>query len=275
LKKKGGKMAEKTPFRVEKEGHLAWLILDRPEKRNTMTFDFFNGLTEHFGQFAADPEVRVVVVRAEGKTFCAGLDLIEGAALLGDGSASQREKTRWRIRELQDNISAVERCRKPVIAAIHGHCIGGGIDLTSVCDIRLASKDAVFSIRETRIGIVADVGTLQRFPTLVGQGLFRELAMTGRDFTAEEAFRIGYVNRLYEDREKLYEGAQAMAEQIAANPPMTVQGVKEVILFTRENGIFPGLDFVAQKNAAILPCEDLKEAVTAFMEKRTPHFTGE
>jgi enoyl-CoA hydratase/carnithine racemase len=275
LTKEGETMAEKAPFRVEKEGHLAWLIIDRPEKRNTMTFDFFTGLTEHFGRFDADPEVRVVIIRAEGKTFCAGLDLIEGAAILGDGSAAQREKTRWRIRELQDNISAVERCRKPVIVAIHGHCIGGGIDVTSACDIRLASKDAIFSIRETRIGIVADVGTLQRFPTLVGQGLFRELAMTGRDFTAEEAYRIGYVNRLYENREALFEGARALAEQIAANPPMTVQGVKEVILFTRENGIFPGLDFVAQKNAAILPCEDLKEAVTAFLEKRTPHFTGE
>jgi enoyl-CoA hydratase/carnithine racemase len=267
-------MADKAPFRVEKEGHVAWLILDRPEKRNTMTFDFFTGLTEHFGRFDADQEVRVVVVRAEGKSFCAGLDLLEGAALLGDGSAAQREKTRWRIRELQDNISAAERCRKPVIAAIHGHCIGGGIDVTSACDIRLASRDAVFSIRETRIGIIADVGTLQRFPTIVGQGLFRELAMTGRDFTAEEALRIGFVNRLYEDRDALVRAARDLANEIAANPPMTVQGVKEVILFTRENGIFPALDFVAQKNSAILPCEDLKEAVTAFMEKRTPRFTG-
>lgn len=267
-------MAEPSPFRVEQEGHVAWLILNRPEKRNTMTFDFFRGLTEHFGRFDADPNVRVVVVRAEGKSFCAGLDLVEGAALLGDGSAAQRETTRWRIKELQDNISAAERCRKPVIAAIHGHCIGGGIDLTSACDIRLASRDAIFSIRETRIAIIADVGTLQRFPTIVGQGLFRELALTGRDFTAEEAFRIGFLNRLYEDRESLVQGARELANEIAANSPLAVQGVKEVILFTRDNGLFPGLDFVAQKNSAVLPCEDLREAVGAFMEKRKPTFSG-
>ena len=268
-------MAEKAPFRVEKEGHVAWLILDRPEKRNCMTFDFFRGLPEHFGRLSDDPEVRVVVVQAEGKTFCAGLDLVEGAAILGDGSAKEREKTRWKIRWLQDCISAVERCRKPVIAAVHGHCVGGGIDLTSACDIRLASRDAVFSIRETRIGIVADVGTLQRFPTIVGQGLFRELALTGRDFTAEEALRIGYINRLYEDREALHQAARALAEEIAANPPMAVQGVKDSILFNRDNGIYPGLDYIAQMNSAILPSMDLMEPVAAFMEKRKPNFVGD
>ena len=268
-------MAEKAPFRVEKEGHVARLILDRPEKRNCMTFDFFRGLIEHFGRFNDDPEVRVVIVQAEGKTFCAGLDLVEGAAILGDGSAKEREKTRWKIRWLQDCISAVERCRKPVIAAVHGFCVGGGIDLTSASDIRLASRDAIFSIRETRIGIVADVGTLQRFPTIVGQGLFRELALTGRDFTAEEALRIGYINRLYEDRDALLKGAWELAEEIAANPPMTVPGVKESILFNRDNGVFPGLDYIAQMNSAILPSKDLMEAVAAFMEKRKPNFVGD
>ncbi len=267
-------MADKAPFRVEKEGHLAWLIFDRPEKRNTMSFKFFAGLTEHFDQFDTDPEVRVVIVRAEGKSFTVGLDLGEAAAMVGDGSALQREEMKRWIKRLQDNISAIERCRKPVIAAIHGHCIGGGIDLTSACDIRVASSDAIFSIRETRIGIIADVGTLQRFPTIVGQGLFRELALTGRDFTAEEAFRIGYINRIYANRESLYEGARALAEEIAANPPLAVQGVKEVIHYTRDNGVFPSLDYVAQKNAAAVPSNDMMEAVTAFLEKRPPQFTG-
>ena len=272
--KKGGEMTDKAPFRVEKEGHLVWLILDRPEKRNSMSFKFFAGLTEHFDQFDVDPEVRVVIVRAEGKSFTVGLDLAEAGAMLGDGSASQREDLKRWIKRLQDNISAVERCRKPVIAAIHGHCIGGGIDLTSACDIRLASRDAIFSIRETRIGIIADVGTLQRFPTIVGQGLFRELAMTGRDFSAEEALRIGFINRIYDDRDALYQGARALAEEIAANPPLAVQGVKEVIHYTRDHGIFPSLEYVAQKNAAAMPSEDMKEAVMAFLEKRPPHFTG-
>jgi enoyl-CoA hydratase/carnithine racemase len=267
-------MADRAPLRVEKEGHVAWLILDRPEKRNTMTFDLFAGLTEHFGWLDTDPDVRAVIVRAEGKTFTAGLDLVEAATMLGDGSASQREEMRRWIKRLQDNISSIEHCRKPVIAAIHGHCIGGGVDLTSACDVRLASRDAIFSIRETRIGIIADVGTLQRFSTLVGQGLFRELALTGRDFPADEALRIGYINRMYDDREALYEGARALAEEISANPPLAVQGVKEVILYSRDHGVVQGLDYVAQKNAAAVPSDDLKEAVTAFLEKRPPRFTG-
>ncbi len=199
-------MAEKAPFRVEKEGHVAWLILDRPEKRNCMTFDFFGGLIEHFGRLSENPEVRVVVVQAEGKTFCAGLDLVEGAAILGDGSASGREKTRWKIRWLQDCISAVERCRKPVIAAVHGHCVGGGIDLTSACDIRLAARDAVFSIRETRIGIVADVGTLQRFPHDRRPGTVPGTGPDGREITRRGApCGSGSVNGLYDDREALHQ----------------------------------------------------------------------
>jgi enoyl-CoA hydratase/carnithine racemase len=266
--------AKTAPFRVEMEGPIAWLILNRPDKRNAMGLDFFPGLTEHFKEFNSNPEVRVVVVKADGKSFTAGLDLMEAGGILTDGTAAGREKLRRKILELQESMNAIEKCSKPVIAAVHSHCIGGGIDMLSACDIRMATADAVFSIRETRIAIIADLGTLQRLPAIIGDGWFRELAYTGRDFTADEALQMGFITRLCEDREALYAAAEELAKQIAANAPLTVQGVKDVILYNRDNGVYPGLHYVAQKNCAALPSDDLIEAVTAFMEKRKPEFKG-
>jgi enoyl-CoA hydratase/carnithine racemase len=267
-------MVDQELFKIEKEGFVTWLILNRPEKRNTMTFEFFEEMTRLFDEFDRDPEVRVVVIRAEGKSFTAGLDLVAAEAFLGDGSASHREWVRRKIEEFQESMNALEKCRKPVIAAIHGHCVGGGIDLTSACDIRIAAKDVLFSIRETRVGIIADIGTLQRLPSIIGQGWFRELALTGRDFTAEEALRMGYITRLCEDREELVREAAKLAEELAGLPPLAVQGVKEVANYSRDNGIYQGLKYVAQRNAAVVPNEDMLEAVTAFLEKRKPDFKG-
>jgi enoyl-CoA hydratase len=146
--------------------------------------------------------------------------------------------------------------------------------LLSACDIRIATKDAVFSIRETRMGLIADLGTHQRLPHIIGQGWFRELALTGRDFTAQDALRMGFMTRLCEDRQRLYEEAKGIATQIAACPPLAVQGAKEVILYSRDHGVYAGMHYVAQKNAAALPSEDVTEAVRAFMEKRNPVFKG-
>ena len=267
-------MSEKSAFRVEMDGHVAWLILCRPERRNAMGMSFFEELTEHFRQFDRDERVRVVVIRAEGPSFTAGLDLLEASGLFAGQGADDREKFKYTIRDLQESNNAIERCRKPVIAAVHGHCIGGGVDLLSACDIRLAAADAVFSIRETRIAIIADLGTLQRLPYIIGHGWFRELALTGRDFTAQEALQMGFVTRVCADREALIQTAGELADEIAGLAPLTVQGVKEVITYSRDNGVYPGLDYVAQKNAAGLISEDLMEAVTAFMEKRPPVFHG-
>ncbi|HQI01467.1 MAG TPA: crotonase/enoyl-CoA hydratase family protein [Deltaproteobacteria bacterium] len=267
-------MKEDSLLRVEKTGYVTWLILNRPGQRNTMTMEFFREITRLFEEFGADADVRAVVIRAEGKCFTAGLDLVAAQELLGDGSAVDRDWLRRKIVELQASMTAIEKCRKPVIAAIHGYCIGGGVDLTSACDIRLASKDAVFSIRETRIGIIADIGTLQRVPHIIGQGWFRELALTGRDFTAGEALQMGYITRLCEDKESLFEETRKLAEEIAGLPPLAVQGVKEVANYSRDHGIHQGLDYVAQKNAAVVPNEDMLEAVAAFLEKRRPEFKG-
>lgn len=261
-------------FRSERDGNVAWLVLNRPQKRNSMTDEFFTELAESFRCFDADPEVRTVVIRAEGPVFTAGLDLVAAQSLVGDGSAAYRAGLQKRILAVQDSISAVERCRKPVIAAVHGRCIGGGVDLLSACDIRIAARDAVFSIRETRIGIIADLGTLQRLPHIIGHGWTSELALTGRDFTAEEALKMGFVTRLCDDREALLREAGELAAEIAGLPPLAVQGTKEVLTQGRDQGVGPGLAYVAQKNAAQIPSEDMVEAVTAFLEKRKPAFKG-
>lgn len=267
-------MNETSYFKVEVDDHIAWLTLNRPDKRNTMGLAFFLEIGNRFDDFDQDPDIRVVIIKAEGKSFSAGTDLEEAAKLLGQGSADGRDRMQKEILALQQGFTKIEKCRKPVIAAIHSHCIGAGVDLICACDIRMATADAIFSIRETRMGIIADVGTLQRLPYIIGQGWFRELALTGRDFTAQEALQMGLVTRICADPPMLYEEAQKLAAQIAACPPLTVQGTKEVILYSRDNGIEAGLQYVAQKNAAALPSEDLVEAVNAFMEKRQPVFKG-
>ena len=267
-------MSDYTRFRVQKEGFTRWLILNRPDKRNAMDEDFFRELTEAFLHFDQDPEVRVVIVRGEGRGFSAGIDLSALSGLVRSTTVDAREQLRYFILQGQASITAVENCRKPVIVAIHGFCIGGGVDLSCACDIRLASRDAVFSIRETRMAMVADLGTLQRMPYIIGESWFRELALTGRDFSAEEALRMNFITRLCDDPSSLVQEARKLASEIAACSPLAVQGVKDVVRFDRENGVKAGLEYVAQKNAAVLISEDLMEAVNAFMQKRAPQFQG-
>jgi enoyl-CoA hydratase len=267
-------MTTDTHFRLEQTGHVARLTLNRPAQRNAMDMVFFETLKAHFQALDADPEVRAVVLDAEGKSFTAGLDLVAVSSQFGHPDAAGREALRLKVLELQAAMDAVENCRKPVIAAAHSHCIGAGVDLLSACDIRLASADAVFSIRETRMAIIADLGTLQRLPHIIGQGWFRELALTGRDFSAAEALQMGFVTRVLPHREALATAAMELAAEIAALPPLTVQGVKEVANFSRDYGTVAGRQYVAQKNAAALFSDDLMEAMGAFMEKRKPSFKG-
>lgn len=267
-------MAQGDFFLVEQKDDVAWLIINRPKKHNAMDFDFFQGLTVHFKNFATDPSIRVVVIKAAGRNFTAGTDLAAAISILGGGAADDRADLLRKIQQLQEGIQAIEDCCKPVIAAVHGHCIGGGVDMICACDIRLAAKSSVFSIRETRMGIVADLGTLQRLPRIIGDGRCRELALTGRDFDALEAYTMGLITRVCDGRSRLYDEAEALARQIADNPPLTVQGVKDVINYSRDTSIDVGLRYTAQKNAALLHSEDLLEAINAFREKRKPRFKG-
>ena len=274
-------MTTSTVFSVERDGNVATLWLDSPERRNAMGPDLWRDLPVLVDELAADDEVRAIVLAAKGPCFTVGLDLkTMGGAIAGDGggggSSLAARSTRFlgEVKRLQDSVTSLERCPKPVIAAIHGYCLGGGIDLITAADIRLASADAIFSVRETKIAIVADVGTLQRLPRIIGKGHVAELAYTGKDITAERAAQIGLVNDVLPDQDALLKAAQAMAAEIAANSPLAVRGTKAVLKACENRSIEEGLDYVGVWNAAFLQSNDLIEAMTAFMEKRPPNYTG-
>ncbi len=254
--------------------HVATVTLERP----TMPPAFFAEIEGVFRALADDAGLRAVVVRSGGKAFSYGLDLPAAFAELGQyfagGSAATRLELFGVIRRMQGAFTAIASCPVPVIAAIHGHCIGGGLDLVSACDVRLCSADARFSLRETKIAIVADLGSLQRLPALIGEGATRELAFTGKDIGPERALAIGLVNEVFADRAALDAAATAMAREIAANPPLTVRGVKQVLDHGVGKPAAEGLAYVAAWNSAFLASEDLGEAVTAFVEKRAPRFAG-
>jgi enoyl-CoA hydratase len=261
------------------ETGIAEVLLQGPGKGNALGPAFFRELPEVFLELDRDPEVRVVIIRGKGGVFTYGLDLKAMAPSLmphlsGDNLASERMQLLRMIGELQRGNDLVERCTKPVIAAIAGPCIGGGIDLAAACDIRLASRDAKFSVRETKIAIVADLGSLQRLPRIVGHGHTRELAFTGKDIDADRALAINLVNHVYENEDALLSAARAMAKEIADNSPLAVQGTKQVLNYAEERNILHGERYAAVWNSAFLASRDLMEAMTAFMEKRPPKFTG-
>lgn len=262
-----------TAIRVDRVGHVAEVVLDNAAKMNAMAPVFFDEIRSVFDALDADDEVRAIVLWSEGRHFTAGLDLMAAAGSIvgGDDPAALLEV----IRVWQESFSAVATCRKPVIAAVQGRCIGGGVDLTTACDIRVCTEQAAFSIDETKIAMVADLGTLQRLTAIVGKGIAREMAFTGAQLPADRALQSGLVNQVYASQEAMLEGARALAAEIAANSPLAVQGAKVVLNYSDEHTTQEGLDFVADWNSTRLRSNDLTEALTAFMEKRTPTFTGE
>jgi len=267
-------MSENDPIKVELDGHIARFTLNRPEKMNAIGMDGIEQLTEIFTQIDKNPDIRVIILKAEGKCFTSGIDLGALGSLATDGAADAREFLRKVILRAQDGMNVIEKCTKPVIAAVHGYCLGLGVDLLSACDIRISSQDAVFSVREAKMGIVADLGTLQRLPHIIGHGWSRELCLTGRDFSAEEALQMGFITRVCDSKEDLFDEAEKLAQEVASCAPLTIQGTKDVLLYSRDNGVDSGLKYVAQKNAAALLSEDIMEAITAAIEKRQPVFKG-
>ena len=266
---------------LERDGHVATLWLDSPERRNAMGPALWSDLPPMMEEVSEDDDVWAVVIAAKGPAFTVGLDLkTMGSAVAGAGGGGTSEAARRKaalrgVKRLQRSINAVADCPKPVIAAVHGWCIGGGIDLICACDIRLASNDAVFSVRETKIAIVADLGTLQRLPAIVTKGHVAELAYTGKDITAERASEIGLINQVLPDADACHKAAHEMAVEIASNSPLAVQGTKAVLRASEGRTVEEGLDYVGVWNAAFLASDDLTEAFTAFLEKRPPKFTGQ
>ena len=262
-------------------GHdaVAEVVLIGPGKGNAMGPDFWREVPLAFEALDADPTVRAVVVRGEGGNFSYGLDLIGmmgslGPLFAGAQMAPERTKLLALVDDLQRAFNRVVSCRKPVVCAVAGWCIGGGLDFAAACDIRLASADAKFSLREVKVAMVADLGSLQRLPPIIGEGNTRELAFTGKNVDAARALRMGLVNDVFESEAALLDAARALAGEIAQNPPIVVQGIKQVMNETAGRPVAEGLRHVALWNAAFLQSADLGEAMAAFAERRAPRFEG-
>ena len=261
---------------VTLDNHIATVRLNRPDKANAMNAPMWQEIRKAFQWVDETPEARVAILEGEGKLFTAGIDLQMmmglGPQIQNDCDGRTREALRRVILDLQDTLSSLERCRKPVLAAIHGACVGGGIDLITCADMRYCSADAYFTIKEIDIGMTADVGTLQRLPRLIGEGMARELAYTARKLGAVEAREIHLVNRVFESREALRAGVLEIATSIAAKSPLSIRGTKEMITYARDHSVADSLNYIATWNAAMLMSKDLQEAMTANMAKRTAVF---
>jgi enoyl-CoA hydratase len=268
---------------IERTDAVATVWLDRPEAHNAMGQDLWRDLPRAMQVVTEDAEVRVVVVAAKGAHFSVGLDLkTMGGIPMGEqdnegraaSPAVRTSQARRRLLHIQAAVTALAQCPKPVIAAVHGYCIGAGVDLIAACDIRLASDDAVFSVREAKVAIVADLGSLQRLPAIIGAGHLAELAFTGKDISAQRAQSIGLVNDVALGVDGVHKAADELAHEIAANSPLAVQGTKAVLAANEGRSVAEGLDYVATWNAGMLVSDDLVEAMAAFKERRAPKFTG-
>ena len=270
-------------FDLEVTDKVGLVRMTRPQRSNSMIPSFWNELPTIVDELSNSGGVRAMVLSAEGKNFCGGMDLevfsaneTVGAASDEKPSPGHRSRRNERFRstalKLQDTFTALERARMPVISAIQGACVGGGIDMVSATDMRYATEDAWFSIHEINIGMTADVGTLQRMPKLVPEGIVRELAYTGRRWTAAEAKAAGFVNDVFPDHETLLDATMTVASEIASKSPMAIWGTKQTMHYTRDHTVADGLEFIANWNAAMFDTDDMAEAFKASLEKRHGDF---
>jgi len=265
---------------IEKQGQVGIVWLDREPKYNALSTELWSAIPHALDALCEDTEIGAIILAGRGKHFCAGIDLVEDG-LSAHKNAKARSKAEANIRQLgntqkfQAAITSLADCALPVIAVVQGFCLGAGVDLITACDIRIASACSVFSVRETRLGLVADVGTLQRLPKILNAGHVAELAYTGKDIDALRAEKIGLVNDVYETAEATMVAGMALANQIAANSPMAVRGTKYVLqqsenLTTDQSLLLNGMYTMISS----LQSNDLQEGIQAFAERRPPKFTG-
>ncbi|MEM7339644.1 MAG: crotonase/enoyl-CoA hydratase family protein [Actinomycetota bacterium] len=267
-------------FEVSVSDKIARVHMNRPEKGNSMIPAFWRELPQIVDELSASGSVRAMIITGEGRNFCSGMDLSVfgsdpaiGPEAESSGHRSRRgERFRSTALKLQDTFTAMERARFPVLCAVQGACVGGGIDMISAADLRYADESAFFSIAEINIGMTADVGTLQRMPKLVPEGVVKELAYTGRRWTAQEAKAAGFVNEVYPDYETMVDAVMGIAGDIAAKSPMAVWGTKSTMHYTRDHTVTDGLEYIANWNAAMFDTDDMAEAFKASVEKRSPDF---
>jgi enoyl-CoA hydratase len=269
-------------FDVQIDEKVAHIVLNRPEKRNSMIPEFWDELPAIVKEIDGESKARVIVISSTGPHFCAGLDLAVFGGSGAGAKASEEEKKRRRltrgasfyddVRRMQRSLSCLEEARIPVLVAIQGGAIGGGVDLATACDIRYATEDAFLCIQEINIGMTADVGTFPRLVKLIPEGTVRELAYTGRRMPAAEAKAVGLVNRVFPDQPSMLEGVLDIAHQIASKSPLAVYGSKRMINYARDHSTADGLDYIGIWNASFLQPEEMGEAMSANAEKREGDF---
>lgn len=267
-------MTDTLPFQISREGAVARLTLSRPEASNALEMRFWRGLGPALKELDAGGDVRALVLSGEGRNFCAGMDIsvFSGGAILGTDTAAERQAFHQAARDLQDALSMLERVRFPVIAAVQGACVGAGLDMIAACDLRLATEGAYFRIEEINIGMMADVGSLQRLPRLLPEGVVRELAYLGTSLTADRAERLGFVNAVLPDAEALQAAAMEMAQAIAAKAPLAISGSKAAVSYARDHTVADGLEWAAVMQGSIWNTADILGAIQARATKATPQF---
>jgi enoyl-CoA hydratase len=258
------------------ENNIAHIQLNRPKEFNTMDVDFWQNFPKIIDEINNESTARVIVISSTGKHFCAGMDL----AVFTQANQNENielgrknEKLRRTVLKLQACFNALEKSRMPVLMAIQGGCIGGAVDMISAADCRYCTEDAFFSIEEINLGMTADLGTLQRLPSLISIGLVKELAYTGRRMPAVEAKTAGLVNNVYADHQSMMTGVMSIANEIAARSPLAVLGCKEMINYSRDHSMSDSLDYMAVWQSGMFqPQTDMMETFTAKAEKRKPNF---
>lgn len=269
----------RVAFDVTVSDHIARVTMKGPGKGNALGPDFWREAPGVFDDIDADSDVRAVVLTGAAGNFTFGLDLVAMTselryALAAPAMAAERTRFLDQITLMQRAITALMSCRKPVVASISGWCVGAGIDIICAADVRICSREATFSARAVRIGIVEDMGSLQRLPAIVGEGAARELCLTGDDFDAARAETLGLVNHVDHTPEAALQHAESIAARIAANPPLTVQGVKHMMNQYAHDGMRESLQYNALWNATFMQSRDFAEAMSAFAQKRAPKFEG-
>lgn len=263
-------------FTVTLAEHIAHVQLSRPEALNSMNADFWVELPQCMRDIEASGEARVIVISSTGKHFSAGMDLgvfsNPKSVPMGGDPGRMAENLRRVVMQLQATLSSLEEVRLPVLAAIHGGCIGGALDMVCAADCRYATADAYFTIKETELGMTADVGTLQRLPKLIPQGVVRELAFTGRNFSAQEALALGLVNQVFESQEAMLEGVMAIAAQIAKHSPLAVTGCKEMLNYSRDHSVADSLKYMATWQSGMFRPHDMMKTFQAKATKSQAQF---
>lgn len=258
---------------LEINDHIAVVGLNRTESLNAINMEFAEEITRMFKELDKNDDVWVVILKSNARIFCAGLDLKQ-MTLSDPKNIGKLLKIPVDDYYIFECCHAIDECRKPVIAAVHSKCVGFGLDISAACDMVLCTADASFSLREARIGIVADVGGLQRLPYIIGLANTKRMAYTGRFFSAEEVDRMGLVVEICPDMDSLMAAAQKLAGEIMKSAPLAVQNAKEVLNYGRTATIREGINMAVHKNMLLLRSEDCAESFTAFLEKRKPDFKG-